>query len=156
MAISGARQIKNVATADSWMLEVTGFNPFLVHKVKLPKKEFEIIERKGGGQTIPVQQSGPIKALKWSFEAWIPTVGEERAFLWNWNEECKTRDTTKTYKDVTITLIGPNDDPIMRWRIEDAMLPVLEYEEFESSADNKKLLNIKCECTCNDVLQESV
>ena len=156
MAITGARAIKNTAGASEFMVEITGLNPFQVHKCKVPVKEFEIRERKGGAQTTPIQEPGPIKALKWQFEAYIPTTGPERQFLWSWNDLCKTRDTSQCYKDALVTLIGPNDEPIMRWRIEDSMLSKLEIEEFESSSGNKKDFNIKCEMTCNDVTQEAV
>lgn len=156
MAITGARAIKNVAGSSDFMLEVTGLNPFQVHKIKLPVNEFEILVRKGGAQTTPVQEPGSLKELKWTFEAWIPTTGPERGFLWDWNQACKTRDTAQVYKDVLVTLIGPNFEPIMRWRIEDAMLPKLEIEEFESTQDNKKFFNLKCDCTCNDITQEEV
>ena len=154
MAITGARQVKNTAAAADWTLEITGFNPFLVHKLKLPVKEFEKRVRKGGAQTTPVQEPGPLKELNWSFEAWIPTDGPMRTFLWEWNDLCKTRDTSQCYKDVVATLIGPNDEPVVRWRIEDATLPKLEIEELESTPDNKKNLNFKCDLTCNDIKME--
>lgn len=135
--------------------EVNGYDTFLVQKCKLPGIEFEVVEIAGGGQTYAIKQAGGGKVTEWSAETIIPASGDARLFWSQWADLVATRDPLKYYRDITVTLLGPDDEPIMMWTLQDAWpSKPLEYEEFDAD-DKKKLARIKITGQCNRIVAEA-
>lgn len=149
MAITDALQIKNALQGWPFRLEFNGYPSIFIVKCKLPKRSFETQEYSGGGQTVAVKQAGGKKIETLSFEAIISASGADRTFWDDWDALVLTRDTSLYYKDGTLTLLGPNDDPSMIWDLQDSWLKEIEYEEFDSE-DKKKLAKIKGQLEMND------
>jgi hypothetical protein len=149
MAITDAQQIKNALQSWPFRLEFNGYSSIFFAKAKLPKRAFETQEYSGGGQTLAVKQAGGEKIETLSFEAIVSAAGSDRSFWDEWGALVRTRDTSKYYKDGTLTMLGPNDDPSMIWDLQDAWLKEHEYEDFDSE-DKKKLVKIKGTLEMND------
>jgi len=152
VAVTEARSIKNALMAWAYRVEFNGYSPFLVQKFTLPKREFELSERGGGGQTLDVKQGGGEKVSEFTLECIVSAEGEERVFWQDWQDDVRTRNTDIYYRDGTTTLLGPSDEPNTIWDIEDAWPRLVEWEDFDS-ADKKKMVKIKVTMECNDCRQ---
>lgn len=150
MAITDALQVKNALQSWPFRFEFNGYPPFLVQKCKIPEIEFEVVEYGGAGQTVNVKEAGGKKIAEITLESIIPARGEERTYWDTWEQQCQTRDTQTYYRDGTITLLGPNDEPSMFWDIEDAWPSKIEMDEFDSEDKGKKAI-VKVTLQCNDI-----
>lgn len=148
--ITEAKSVGNALLGYPFRVSMNGMSPFYVQKCKLPNVEFEVIEVNGGGQTLAVKQVGGEKVTEWTIEGIMGATGEVRTFLEERRKLQRTRDSNQYYFDVTVTLLGPNDEPNHIWDIEDAWFSKpQEWDEFDAS-DKKKLATWKATLQCND------
>jgi hypothetical protein len=149
MAIIEAKRIHNALIGAFFRAEFNGYPPFLIHKVKLPGYEIEVSEFGGGGQTLPIYQAGKGKVTDFTMDVIFPAKGPERRYMIDWVTLVLTRDTALYYRDGTVTLLGPKDEPNMIWDIEDAWPTNVDPEELDAM-DGKKLFQKKIKFRCND------
>lgn len=147
--ITEALQVGNALLGFPFRFEFNNYPPFYVQKCSLPKREFELTEFGGAGQTLSVKQAGGEKVSEFTIECIVSATGPERLFWAKWQLDVRTRDTKLYYRDGTCALLGPNDEPSCMWDIEDAWPKHVEFEEFDAE-DKKKLVKIKVTLDCND------
>lgn len=150
MAIIEAKSVGNALLGYPFRVEFNGYSTFLIQKVTLPKWEVELATYGGGGQQRDVKQAGGEKISEFTIESIVPANTAERTYWQEWEELVATRDTAKYWRDGTITLLGPSDEPNMIWDIEDGWPRVVEYEDFDYT-DKKKLVKVKITMECNDI-----
>jgi hypothetical protein len=154
MAITDAKAI-NPLLAYPFRMEFTGYLPVLITKAKLPGVEFEVVELRGGGQTLAVKFSGGEKVGEFTLETVIDATGEQRSF-WNKRRMLQRTRNPKEYKiDGTLMLLGPDDNLAMQWHLQGAWFPKIEIEEFDSE-DLKKLARVKITGACDDCVEEAL
>jgi phage tail-like protein len=155
MAITEARAVGNALLGWPYRVEFNDYDPFLIQKCKVPDREFELSTFGGAGQTLDVKQAGGEKIGELTLESIVPAAGAQRTFWHDWQEKIRTRDVKQYWRDGTITLLGPDDNPNMVWDIIDAWPKKVEIEEFDSE-DTKKLVKIKVTLECNDCIPRTV
>jgi hypothetical protein len=149
MAIIEARSVGNALLGYPFRFEVNGYSTFLFQKVTVGKREAELVTFGGGGQTLDVKQAGGEKVTEFVLESIIPATGTDRRYWQDWQDEVRLRDTGIYWRDATLSLLGPDDEPNMIWDIEDCWPRLVEYEDFDTS-DKKKLAKVKITLECND------
>ena len=152
MAITEAKQVIDALVSWAYRVEFNGYPTFLVQKFTLPKREFENTPYGGGGQTLDVKQAGGEKITEFTLEAIVSAYGPERKYWQDWQDQVRTRSTKQYWRDGTVTLLGPSDEPNIIWDIEDAWPRLVEWEDFDAG-DKKKLVKIKVTMECNDCRQ---
>lgn len=152
MAITNAKQVGNALFGWPFRVEVTGLPAFYVKKCSLPEDESEVANRGGAGQKLDRKEAGGRKLGEFTLETEVPATGQERLFWKEWRDQVDTRDTAKYYKDMTVILLGPNDDPSIIWDVEDAWPSKVKFSEFDSE-DKKKQVRITVTMQCNDCKQ---
>ncbi len=122
--------------AGMFLLEFNGIKAFTVESFEAPGISFEVVEIDGGGQGITVKQAGGEKISE--FTVTFVTYAEDPVLLKleSWRADVETRDPKKYYRDATVSVLGPNDDPVLTGDIEDSWLFDLKTEKFD--AKNKK------------------
>jgi hypothetical protein len=149
MAITDAAQIKNPLLSGPFRFELNAYSAVFFQKCKPPGWEFEKMTYGGAGQTTPRQQAGMGKEHEMTAEFIVSAEGSDKAFWNTWHQAIKTRDTSKYFKDATLTLLGPNDNPSKIWELQDIFVTKLEWEEF-TAEDKKKFFIGKVTFAVND------
>jgi hypothetical protein len=148
--ITDAAQIKNVMLSGYFKLETNGYSSVFFQKVKLPKEKSETVKYGGAGQTVSRKQAVDEEIETITAEIICSAEGSDRVFFQKWRDDRRTRDTAKYYRDATLIMLGPNDEPSMIWDIQDMWLKEQEWEEFDGE-DKKKMLKGKLTFECNDI-----
>lgn len=149
MALTDAKQVGNALFGWPFRCEVTGWPVFYVKKFALPESEFEVANRGGAGQRLDRKEAGGRKIGEWTMETEVPAEGTERKYWEEWAAQVETRDVKAYYRDMTVILLGPNNNPAMTWDLEDSWPSKVKVTEFDTE-DKKKQVRISITGQCND------
>ena len=153
--ITEAKKVGNGMLGYPFRFEISGLSPFYVTKCKIPNIEFEVVEINSAGQTLSVKEVGGEKVGEGTLEGIMGDNSDVTTFFAGQRAKQRTRDS-KTYKfDATVTLLGPNDEPLNVWIIEGMWFSKPnEWDEFDA-ADKKKLAHWKCTFQCDDCKEQT-
>lgn len=151
--ISGAQVVENPLPVSKFIANITGVNPFVVTKYKAPKSEVGVRILESGGQTIPVKHAGAHKGYEFSMTIIIPATGNQRTFLWKKHKAVLTRDKALYSFDMSITHLGPDDQPSIEYTHDNAWIKSMDPEELDGTKHDDNM-TWKLEMVCDDFDQE--
>ena len=149
MAISAATTVENPLPVSKFICRITGLDPYVVTNYKPPVSEVGKRDVRSGGQTIPVKHVGDHKGFEFSMTVVVPATGDQRTFLWKKHKACLTRNKKKAAFDMSVTHLGPNDDPAIEYEHENAQIWKFELAELDTHKDSDNM-TIKLELMCDD------
>lgn len=132
-----------------FLLEINGFKPFMVESFETPKAKFNVMELDGAGQTVTVFQAATEKIEEFEV-TWIVYVKDNVIpLLEEWRKQVQTHDPAQYYRDGTISVLGPNEDPVLIGDIEDMWPPEPINVEKMDAKDKKEALKVTAKFRCN-------
>ena len=147
--ISAATTVENPLGVSKFIANITGLDPYVVTQYKPPKSEVGRRDLRSGGQTIPVKHPGDHKGYEFTMTVIVPSVGPQRTFLWKKHKATLTRNKREAAFDMSVTHLGPNDEPSVEYVHEAAQIYGFELSELDSTKDSDNM-TIKLELMCDD------
>jgi hypothetical protein len=149
MAISAATTVENPLPVSKFRANITGLDPYVIINYKPPVSEVGKRDLRSGGQTIPVKHVGDHKGYEFSMTVIVPAAGDQRTFLWKKHKACLTRNKKEAAFDMSVTHLGPNDEPSIEYEHEAAQISKFELSELDSTKDSDNM-TIKLELMCDN------
>lgn len=148
--ISAATTVENPLPLSKFICNITGLDPYVVTMFKPPKFEVGRRDIRSGGQTVPVKHTGDHKGYEFSMTVIVPAVGDQRTFLWKKAKSTLTRNKSEYSFDMSVTHLGPNDEPSIEYEFENAWIWSYDPSELDTKKDSDNEMTIKLELCCDD------
>ncbi|MFA6198737.1 MAG: hypothetical protein WC734_06350 [Patescibacteria group bacterium] len=79
----------------------------------------------------------------------IPATGTQRTFLWNKHKAVLTRDKSLYSFDMSVTHLGPDDEPSLEYTHDNAWIKSMDPEELDGTKHDDNM-TWKLELVCDD------
>ena len=143
--ISAATTVENPLPLSKFIANITGLDPYVVTMFKPPKFEVGRRDIRSGGQTVPVKHTGDHKGYEFSMTVIVPAVGDQRTFLWKKAKSTLTRNKSEYSFDMSVTHLGPNDEPAIEYEFENAWIWSYDPAELDTKKDSDNEMKNKLE-----------